>query len=84
MTHIVSYLLNMLPYMLCALPAVLVVRFFRCRTLRARGLATSVAHEAGLSFFVLFLMGLLSQTILPKLEFSMGGPCIVLTPGGRQ
>ena len=82
MARITGYLLNMLPYMLSALPVVLVVRFFRCRTLRTRGLATGCAHEAGLVLFMLFLVGLLSQTALPKLEFGVGGPGIVPTSGG--
>lgn len=76
MARIASYLLNMLPYMLCALPAVLLIRFVHCRLRVGRG-RTTVWHELGVCLFALSLVGLLSQTCLPKLEFSGGGIGVV-------
>lgn len=72
MTRILQYLLNMLPYMLCALPVILLWRGIRLLELRRKGNAANFWHEAGLLFFLLFLVGLASQTVIPKLELSDG------------
>lgn len=80
MTEILRYVLNMLPYMLCALPVILLWRGIRVSGLRSKGVRTTLWHEAGLLVFALFLVGLASQTVIPKLEFD-GGAVRILSGG---
>lgn len=67
MQAIVSYLLRMLPFVLCAFPVYALVRWQLLRNLVRRGLQTTLWHEGGLCVFVLFLVGLYSQA------FASGG-----------
>ena len=72
MRTVLGYVLNMLPYMLLMTPLYLLVRW-GYRRLLCQNFLTNWYHEAGLLLFVLFLTGLASQTIIPKLEFSEAG-----------
>ena len=69
MDSIIRYVTNMLPYMLCSLPVILIVRYIRIKTMKKRGLKTTGLHEVGVVLFAVFLVGLASQTIIPKIEF---------------
>jgi glycopeptide antibiotics resistance protein len=66
MNQIIKYLLDMMPYMLTAVPAALLYRVIAVKGLKSKGKQTTVYHEAGLVVFLLFLVGLASQTIIPK------------------
>ena len=71
MSRVLAYLVNAVPYMLCALPVYLPLRiFYRLRT-RDRW-QTTFWHELGLGLLVLFAVGVASQTVIPKLEFGQG------------
>lgn len=70
MTSILKYIINMFPYMLIAVPIVLCIRFFICSK---RKLKINWYHEITLFIFSLFLVGLASQTIIPKFEIGMNG-----------
>ncbi len=72
MRTVMGYLLDMLPYMLFAAPLYLLGRW-AYRKLRRRKPPVNWHHEAGLFLFALFLTGLASQTIIPKLEFTVEG-----------
>ena len=72
MSKIFGYLINMLPYMMIAVPVIVVFRLLLTNRLKKRGLQTSVFHEIGMCIFFMFLVGLASQTIIPKLEFGNG------------
>ena len=71
MKTIVNYLVRMLPYILLALPMVLLVRILLNRGRKKRGEKTSLWHEAGVCLFVLFLVGLASLTVIPRFSFGM-------------
>ena len=83
MQKTLAYILNMLPYMLCALPLLVLLRLRRQATLRQRGLYSTAWHEIGLCFFVLLMVGLASQTIVPPLEFHAGLPTVQGLGQGR-
>lgn len=74
---VVSYIMDMLPYMALSLPPILAARHAAVRGMRKRGADTTRAHELGTVLFFLFLVGLASQTVIPKLEFGAGGIGIV-------
>ena len=63
----------MFPYMLIAIPVVILIRVISCSFLKKKELKTTVWHELGVCLFALFLVGLFSQTIIPKFDFGVGG-----------
>ena len=77
MEQIIRYVLSMLPYMLISLPAIIVWRVAAIFLMNRKGAKTTVLHEIGLLLFALFLVGLASQTVIPKLEFTQNGIGIV-------
>lgn len=74
MKIIITYIINMLPYILIALPVYLIIRLVILKTKSSK---PNIYHEIGLLLFVLFLVGLASQTIIPKIEFGVNGIHIV-------
>lgn len=56
-------------------------RWLRVRGLHKRGRHTTWRHELAFCVFLLFLAGLASQTVVPRLEFGVGGLAIM---GGGQ
>ncbi len=76
-----SYVLRMLPFLLCAAPVYALVRFLLLRRHRRLGNRTTLWHEAGLFVFVLFLTGLYSQAVVPALRFDTSG---ISVPGFLQ
>lgn len=77
MSRIMDYILNMLPYMLISLPIIIVVRVIAVSMFKKKGIKTSQWHEIGLVLYAVFLVGLASQTIIPKIEFGVVGLNIV-------
>lgn len=73
MEQILRYLLDMLPFMLGALPSIVVFRLLRVAALKRRHVRTTWQHEVFLSLFLIFLIGLASLTIAPKGGFVAGG-----------
>lgn len=73
MNKIFGYVLNMLPYMLVALPMVIIFRILAYGFQKKRGCKTTIWHELGVCLFAIFLVGLASQTIIPKLDFGVSG-----------
>lgn len=74
MSSIIRYILNMIPYMIVSIPIYLIVRFI---ILSKKSKKINWYHEIAFFLFVLFIVGLLSQTIIPKFEFGMNGFGIV-------
>lgn len=67
MADIAKYTLKMFPYMLGAVPVILLFRLIRLRGLKARSFETCILHETGIWLFLLFLAGLLSLTVLSEI-----------------
>lgn len=83
MRQILRFLENMLPYMLADIPALLLFRFLRVKQLQRRGNPSGLLREAALLFFLLFLVGLASQTVIPKIDLLPGGSlALSQTAGG--
>lgn len=74
MNAIIKYIINMLPYRLIAIPIYLIVRGIWIKTKKVK---INWYHEIALFIFVLFIVGLASQTIIPKIELSKNGFKIV-------
>ena len=64
MDVIISYILNMMPYMLISLPIFILVRFL----IYIKTKKINLKREILLLVFCLFLVGLFSQTIIPKYD----------------
>ena len=67
MSSIFRYIIDMLPFMLLAIPIHVAVRAI---LLRRRKL--NFTREAALLIFVMFLAGLMSQAIIPEIRISAG------------
>ncbi|MBR4305368.1 MAG: VanZ family protein [Ruminiclostridium sp.] len=74
MNAIISYIIKMSPYMLIAIPIYLI---FRIIFLKTKKLGINWYHEAALLVFVIFIVGLASQTVIPQLEINENGIGIV-------
>ena len=74
MSLILKYILNMMPYMIITMPIYLIVRVV---ILKIKKKEFNWYHEIGSFLFVIFLVGLASQNIIPKFEFSINGFNIV-------
>lgn len=74
MNSIIKYILNMIPYMIVSIPIYVIIRSI---ILKKKGKKINWYREIALLLFVLFLVGLASQTIIPKFEFGMHGLFIV-------
>ena len=70
MKTIISYILNMLPYMLIAVPVYLPIRYI---IIKRRKAGVNWLRETALFIFIIFLVGLASQTIIPKFEIGTAG-----------
>lgn len=71
MTNILHYITNSIPYMLCVIPAEILIRII-VNSLH-RGRKINWLHEIGLLFFTMYCAGVASQTVIPKLEFGGSG-----------
>lgn len=74
MSVIIDYLINMLPYMLIAVPIYLVARIFY---IKFKKVELNIRREVILFVFVIFIVGLTSQTVIPKIEFGANGLGVV-------
>lgn len=79
MRFALSFLGEMIPFMLLALPVYLAARTLLVLRRRRRGLGVNYLREALLLVFVLFCLGLASQTVMPQMIQDMDGRTIVLT-----
>lgn len=70
MNAISNYIVNMIPYMIIAVPIYLIVRFLM---LRKSSRKFNLYHEIALLIFVIFIVGLASQTVIPKIELGING-----------
>ena len=70
MKIVLGHLSGMLPFMVMVLPFYL---YFRPIVLSVRGLKANWKHEIALCLFVVFAVGLASQTMLPDIVFTGNG-----------
>ena len=68
MESIIRYVLNMVPYMIAMLPILVAVRISIKLPIIKEGKKLNIVHEIGVIIFILYLVGLASQTIIPKFE----------------
>lgn len=83
MAAILRFVWRTLPFLACALPFLLLWRWLRLRRLRQRGVATTPAHEIILLLFCLFLVGLATLTVLPRLSWE-GGCTLCRSPAAAS
>lgn len=74
MSEIFRFLLNMLPYMVTAGLIYIVLRFIY---IKVKNIEINFIREIVLMFFIMFLVGLASQTIIPQLQIGPNGLGIV-------
>ena len=73
MVQIIGYIMDMLPYMLLSLPFIAIWRIVAVHLMKRKNRKTTTLHEVGLILFVLFIVGLASQTVIPKLVITQNG-----------
>ncbi len=78
MNAISNYIVNMIPYMVIAVPIYLIIRFLM---LRKSSRKFNLYHEIALLIFVIFVVGLASQTVIPKIELGINGNINILKNG---
>ena len=78
MNAISNYIVNMIPYMVIAVPIYLIIRFLM---LRKTSRKFNLYHEITLLIFVIFIVGLASQTVIPKIELGINGNINILKNG---
>lgn len=82
MTAAFRYFFNMLPYMLISLPVILLWRYVRVRQLAKHDLLSPRPREIFMVLFVMFVVGLISQTVLSEITLTANGFEIVKHAGG--
>ena len=70
MNAIIRYVINMMPYMVLAVPVYAIARIV---FVKAKQIKVNLLHEITLFVFTVFLVGLASQTIIPKFEIGVNG-----------
>lgn len=70
MRAVLSFLVNMLPYMILTIPVFLIVRFI---INKKKDNKVNWYREFALFLFIICVVGLASQTIIPKFEFGVNG-----------
>ncbi|MCM3745544.1 VanZ family protein [Sporosarcina luteola] len=65
-----TYVINMLGYMIVAMPVYVIARII---IIKIRKLPVSKLHELLLALFILYLVGLASQTIIPRWNLGVDG-----------
>ena len=70
MNIIIKYLLNMFPYAVISLPVAFLWRQIRKKTYLKKGIETTKEHEILSVLFVMYIVALLSQTVIPKIELN--------------
>ncbi len=74
MNAIIGYIISMMPYMVLTIPVYLIVRR---SIIKSKNIKINWYHEISLFVFVIFLVGLASQTIIPEIQFNLSGYNIV-------
>lgn len=74
MSSVIKYIINMIPYMMIAIPIYLIIRFI----IKKNDKKINWYHEIALFIFVIFIVGLASQTIIPKFEIGMSGNITII------
>lgn len=69
MHTIIFYLQDMWFYMAIALPVIIIYRFYRIKKSNHKA---KPLHEIGVIAFLIFLIGLLSQTVIPSISINNG------------
>ena len=70
MQIVANIFLSMLPYLAMAIPIIALVRSMILRQFRSQGIHTTVVREVLVWIFILYIVGIASQTILPQVALS--------------
>lgn len=73
MQIVANIFLSMLPYLAMAIPLIALVRSMILRQFGIRGIHTTVVREVLVWIFILYIVGIASQTILPEVALSSEG-----------
>lgn len=71
--RILNYILNSVPYILLSLLIVLPCRLYFNKRLKKQGKQSSIAREVSVVLFILYYVGVASQTVIPKVEINIDG-----------
>ncbi len=69
MSEIKYYIMDMLPYMAAAVPISILLRVIAYFVNKKKNIKTTPQHEIGFLLFAIFIAGLISQTVVPKLPW---------------
>ena len=83
MNIVIKYFLNMFSYAVIGLPFALLWRKMRKKTYLKKGIETTKEHETVSVLFFMYLVALLSQTVIPKIKLS-GGEIIFFQSGYNE
>lgn len=68
MGKILSYIVDTIPYMLLSVPFILLIRVIFL-SVKKKKYPMNLYHEIGFLVFIMFCVGVASQTMIPKIEF---------------
>ena len=74
---IMRHVMDMLPYILISLPFIAIFRGVRIYCISKKEERTTFLREAAMLLFLLFMVGLFSQTVIPRIEITANGIGIV-------
>lgn len=77
---VLDYIKDMYSYIVISTPIIVFMRLKHLKRARINGIAINIFHEFGITAFILFLIGLASQTVLPDSNFSVENIKLNLTP----
>lgn len=75
----ICYIKDMLLHMMISLPIIITVRFIFYQ-IKLKNLKINIFHEIGIIIFILFLIGLISQTVKPDFNIASKNSDINLIP----
>lgn len=70
MNEILKYTKDMFTYMLFTSPLIIFFRIILLKYMKKKRIKTTTFHEIGIIVFILFLVGLASQTVMPDFNIS--------------
>ena len=66
MNSVLDHISDMLPFFLFSVPVIILSRIISIKQMRKKNINTTIHHEIGVILFLIFIAGLLSQTIIPR------------------
>lgn len=73
MNSIINFIISMMPYMLASVPVIILIRAAAYFVNKKNNIHTTALHEMGFALLFMFIVGLASQTIIPRLLIDSSG-----------